>query len=63
MDFGRLDPDPGQGGQKLPTKNRKSKEMYWFEVLNVLFAGWPLLLKLGRSLWRPGDNILQFLII
>ncbi len=24
MEFGRLDPDPGQGRQKLPTKNRKN---------------------------------------
>jgi hypothetical protein len=30
-----VDPDPG--GQKLPTKIEKSQDIYFFEVLDVLF--------------------------
>jgi hypothetical protein len=33
--FELLDPDPG--GQKLPTKIEKSRELSCFEVLDVLF--------------------------
>jgi hypothetical protein len=36
IDCGRLDADPGQGGQKRPTKI-KSEEISSFEVLDVLF--------------------------
>ncbi len=37
IDFGQLDPDSDPGGQKLPIKNRKSGEMYYFEELDVFF--------------------------
>jgi hypothetical protein len=32
-----LDPHTDPGGQKLLTKNRKSKEISCFEVLDILF--------------------------
>jgi hypothetical protein len=35
LPFCRLDSDPG--GQKCPTKNEKSEEISWFEVLDVVF--------------------------
>jgi hypothetical protein len=59
IDFGRLEPDLDPGGQKLPTKKRKSDESYWFECKMFSFEGWRLLLWFGRLLWRPRINILK----
>jgi hypothetical protein len=36
IDFGRLDPDPDPGGQKLPTKVEKSEDISCFKVLDIL---------------------------
>jgi hypothetical protein len=36
IDFGRLDPDPDPGGQKLPTKVEKSENISCFKVLDIL---------------------------
>ncbi len=42
-------------GKKLRTIKRKNLEISCFKVLDVLFAGWRLLLWLGRPLWRSRD--------
>jgi hypothetical protein len=34
-----LDPDPDPGGQKLPTKIEKRKEISCFEMYDVIFSG------------------------
>ncbi len=53
-------PDPywkcGPEGKNLPIKIEKSEEISCFEVLEVPFEGWRLLLKLERPSWRPRDK-------
>jgi hypothetical protein len=64
IDFSRLDPDPGPGGQKLPTKIEKNSEISCF----FLSAGCSLLGAEGFSCSLDvlhgdfGMNKLQFLI-